>query len=187
MLPECPHRTPADIRHRIVERLKDISCETKKLKDLRNNNFDASTLPPIFSNAEMVSKACQTENTKSASSLVIESLPSVVNDDLIENVQSDDANCQPNAEKNTTDASVASCSMHSLDLLQANDTREVSTMEIAVCQADVQYHKLDGNEDEAVSVSSINPSSNVNFEKLHTTNMTFRINDFLFCPFAGTR
>lgn len=109
----------------------------------------------------------------SESSLTIESLP-MVNNDSIVNVQNDGANCPPDMTDETmkeiTEKSVPSSSIHSLDSLQADDTREVSSMETAACKADVQC-LMPG---EAVSVSSIKPSSNVigNIEKLHKQTQT---------------
>lgn len=106
----------------------------------------------------------------------------MVNGNTIEKVQMDDAKCAPDMTDETVKdisiESVSSSSMHSLDILQANDTREVPTMETAVCKAVVHGHKPD----EAVSVSSINTHQVMYSEtsRSFTHKMIFRINVSFF-------
>lgn len=96
----------------------------------------------------MVETICKTD-FKSETSLKIESLPSMVNVDSVQNVQSNHATSLPDMAvgtvQNIKGESAASSSIHSLDSLQVDDTREMST--------EFQCDKPD----EAVCVSSIKP------------------------------
>lgn len=168
-----PHRTLADIRTRIVEQLKDISYETKILKDLRETTFDDKTVPHIWSNAEMFETASQTDNFMSESPFKIESLP-IVNS--VKNVQSDELTSK------LTVKDISSGAMHLINTLQADDTRKISAMETAACKADDQC--CDKSE-EALIVSSIYPL-NTSFVKI-THNMICRLNVCFCLFFVATR